>query len=103
MRLKTGLALSILLLSIAGYAHAGGDAAAGKAKSSVCVSCHGKAGISAVGTFPNLAGQKKEYIAKALNDFRGGARKNAMMSSIASGLNDADIANLAEYYSSLKH
>lgn len=35
-----------------------GDAAAGKAKSQVCVGCHGVNGVSIVPTYPNLAGKK---------------------------------------------
>jgi cytochrome c553 len=34
--------------------------------------------------------------------YRDGRRKNAMMSAMAKNLTDADIANLAAYYSSLK-
>jgi cytochrome c553 len=34
--------------------------------------------------------------------YRDGRRMNAMMSAMAKNLTDADIANLAAYYSSLK-
>ena len=79
-----------------------GDAAAGKAKSMMCAACHGVEGISAVPTYPNLAGQKEAYTAKQLTDFKSGKRNDPTMKGMVASLNDADIANLAAYYASLK-
>jgi len=79
-----------------------GDVAAGKAKSMMCSACHGVAGISAVPTYPNLAGQKEAYTAKQLKDFKSGKRNDPTMKGMVAALNDADIANLAAYYASLK-
>jgi len=79
-----------------------GDPAAGKAKSMTCAGCHGINGISNNGMWPNLAGQKEPYLVSQLQQFRAGERKNAMMTAMAKGLSDADIANLSAYYSSLK-
>ena len=78
-----------------------GDAAAGKAKSTTCAGCHGAKGVSANPLWPNLAGQKEAYLAKQLKAFRGGSRKDPMMSGMAKPLSDADIDNLAAYFSSL--
>lgn len=77
------------------------DAAAGKARSATCIACHGAAGISNNDLWPNLAGQKAGYLALQLTAFRDGERKNPMMSPMAAGLSDADIANIAAYFSSL--
>lgn len=79
-----------------------GDIAAGKAKSMMCGACHGAAGVSAVPMYPNLAGQKEAYIVKQLKDFKSGNRKDPVMAPMAMALSDADMANLAAYYSSLK-
>lgn len=79
-----------------------GDVAAGKAKSAMCAGCHGAAGVSAVPTYPNLAGQKDAYVAKQLKAFKDKTRTDATMNAMAAGLTDADIANLAAYYASLK-
>lgn len=79
-----------------------GDVAAGKAKSAVCAACHGATGVSAVPMYPNLAGQKEVYLTKQLKDFKSGARKDPVMGAMAMPLSDADIANLAAYFSSLK-
>jgi len=78
-----------------------GDAAVGKAKSVVCASCHGAAGVSINPLWPNLAGQQEAYLAKQIKDFRDGVRKDPLMSPLAAGLSDDDIANLAAYFSSL--
>lgn len=78
-----------------------GDAAAGKAKAAVCVACHGPAGISPQPLWPNIAGQKDQYMIKQLKAFRDGTRKDPLMSGQAANLSDADIENLAAYFSSL--
>lgn len=79
-----------------------GDAAAGKGKSMMCAACHGAAGISAVPMYPNLAGQKAMYLTKQLKDFKTGARNDATMKGMVASLSDADMADLAAYYASLK-
>jgi len=91
---------SVLLLS-ASVSMAGGDAAAGKAKSTVCASCHGANGVSANPMWPNLAGQKEAYLVKQMKAFRDGTRNDPMMSPMAKPLSDADINNLAAYFSGL--
>jgi cytochrome c553 len=78
-----------------------GDAAAGKARAAACAACHGANGISANDMWPNLAGQKEGYLVAQITAFRDGTRKNPMMSPMATGLSDADIANLAAYFSGL--
>lgn len=77
------------------------DAAAGKAKSATCAGCHGPMGVSMVPTYPNLAGQKEAYLVKAIHDYKSGARNDATMKAMTAALSDADIANLAAYYSGL--
>ena len=77
------------------------DVAAGKAKAAQCAACHGANGVAVLPEAPNLAGQNPIYLAKALHDFKSGARKDEMMSMIVTGLSDADIENLAAYYDSL--
>ncbi len=91
-----------LLLVSANISMAGGDAAAGKAKSATCAGCHGAEGISANPLWPNLAGQQGAYMVKQIKAFRDGTRSDPMMSPMAKPLSDADIDNLAAYFSSLK-
>lgn len=96
------LTMAVALTVLASSPVFAGDAAAGKAKSAVCAACHGAMGVSAIPMYPNLAGQKEAYLAKQLKDFKSGNRKDPVMAPMAMGLSDADIANLAAYYSSLK-
>jgi cytochrome c553 len=79
-----------------------GDAAAGKAKSGACTSCHGMNGKSTNPDYPNLAGQKKNYLVKSIKDYKNGNRKSSLMSSMVSSLTDADIDDLATFYSGVK-
>ncbi|WP_233867671.1 c-type cytochrome [Paraburkholderia adhaesiva] len=89
-------------LAVASHASlAEGDASAGRAKAAQCAACHGIDGISKQPDAPNLAGQTEQYLTKALNDFRSGARQNEMMSIMAKSLSDKDVANLAAYFHSL--
>ncbi|CAM4083134.1 MULTISPECIES: c-type cytochrome [Shewanella] len=82
-------------------AHAG-DIEAGKAKSMLCAACHGADGISLAPIYPNLKGQKAQYIEKQLKAFKEGTRQDPVMAPMAMPLTDEDIANLAAYYESLK-
>jgi len=101
-QLVSAAAVAALTAGVSATALAGGDVAAGKAKSAMCAACHGPAGISVNPLWPNLAGQQEAYLAKQLNDFKSGKRNDPVMSGMAKPLSDADIANLAAYYASLK-
>ena len=94
--------LSAIALTAAANVSAAGDAAAGKAKSASCAGCHGAAGISAVPTYPNLAGQKEAYLVKQMKAFKDGSRKDPTMNAMAKPLSDADMANIAAHYAGLK-
>jgi len=89
------------LASAANIAFAG-DVAAGKVKSATCAGCHGANGVSAVPTYPNLAGQKAPYLAKQMKAFRDGTRTDPTMNAMAKPLSDADVDNLSAYFASLK-
>jgi len=94
-------ATAILSLGLAVSAHAAGDAAAGKAKSTACAVCHGPNG-EGTAMAPKLAGKSAGDLDQAMQDYKSGKRDNAMMKSQAAALSDGDIANLAAYYASLK-
>ncbi len=99
MKPETALCLVIAAAFMPGAAGAAGDPAAGKQKSQTCTACHGADGNSVTPDWPSLAGQGSEYLAKQLMDFRAGARRNDLMSPMAANLSDADIADLAAWYS----
>lgn len=96
-----GIAATLALLAFTSPSIAG-DVAAGKAKAAACAACHGLNGIGTQPLYPNLAGQKEAYLVQTLKGFKSGERDNAIMKAMAAPLSDADIANLAAYYSSLK-
>ncbi len=94
--------LSAVTLTLSANVALAGDAAAGKTKAATCAGCHGAKGISAIPTYPNLAGQKEAYLVKQMKAFKDGTRKEPTMNAMAAPLSDADIANIAAYYSGLK-
>jgi cytochrome c553 len=62
-----------------------------------CTSCHLEQfqGDSSV---PRLAGQNYDYLLKTMTDFRSGARgNNPGMTSLLTGVSDADLAAMADY------
>jgi cytochrome c553 len=69
----------------------------------LCQSCHGAhgEGTPAAG-IPRLAGQSADYLDKQLRDYAGGSRDNAIMHLWAIQLKDAQRAEVAAYYASLK-
>ncbi len=95
------LCAAAALLGAQGAVQAAGDAEAGKAKAGICAGCHGPKGISMVPIYPNLAGQKEQYLSDSIKAYRDGGRDNAIMKPMVGTLSDEDIANLAAYYASL--
>jgi cytochrome c553 len=75
------------------------DLQVGRALAKNCASCHGETGTGTNPAWPNFAGQRAEYLVNVLKAFRGGLRKDPMMAGVVRGLSDADINNLAAYYS----
>jgi cytochrome c553 len=78
-----------------------GDAVAGKTKATVCMACHGPVGIAPVPMFPNLAGQKAEYLYWALVEFQRAARPDSPMTAQVAKLSDADMHDLSAYFATL--
>jgi cytochrome c553 len=81
---------------------AGGSEAPAIEAASTCVACHGQNGISVSPNWPTLAGQHQDYLKHALNQYRDGTRKNAVMAQMAAPLTDEDVKVLARYYSGLE-
>lgn len=67
-----------------------------------CVACHGTDGVGIVGIYPTLTGQYEDYLEHALNEYRTGARKNAIMAPFAGQLTAADVKIIARYYAQQK-
>lgn len=98
MKRHVTFVVAALALGATAVVHAA-NVAAGKAKAAeVCAACHGADGNSASPDFPKLAGQHRDYLSKALRDYKSGARKNAIMQGFGAALTKDDIDNLAAYY-----
>ncbi len=65
-----------------------------------CSGCHGKDGNSKNPKRAKLAGQHPEYIVKQLMDFQAKRRIDKDMNKQAAPLNEAEMAQLAKYFSS---
>ena len=79
-----------------------GDALAGEKKIAMCIGCHGIPGYQAsfpeVYKVPMISRQSGKYIVAALNAYKNGERKHPTMRSVALGLTDQDMADVAAYY-----
>lgn len=99
-------AASLLALSLsavlAGAAAGAGDPALGKKKAQMCRTCHGLDGLARIPEAPHIAGEHSLYLVTQLKAFRSGKRQHEIMSLIARQLSDADIENLAAWYSSIE-
>ncbi|RMD80712.1 MAG: cytochrome c4 [Gammaproteobacteria bacterium] len=79
-----GAALALAVAPVLSQAAMKGDPKAGQMKAALCEGCHGPGGNSPVATFPRLAGQYENYIAKQIHDFQKGLRaNNATMAGMA--------------------
>jgi cytochrome c553 len=78
------------------------EGASATQKKAMCEGCHGipdyRTAFPDVYNVPKLGGQSAAYLAKALKDYKSGARKHPTMIGIASSLSDQDIEMLAGYY-----
>jgi len=79
------------------------DLAAGKKiAEQECAACHGLDGRGVTPEIPNLTAQPAQYLIDALHAYRDGGRIHAALQDMATGMSEADIANIAAYYASQK-
>ncbi|MGB3272881.1 MAG: cytochrome c [Xanthobacteraceae bacterium] len=101
-RLAAAGVLAVATVASAGSAQADGDPVAGRKKAVQCVACHGLDGLSKMPIAPNIAGSPAMYLEKQLKAFRDGVRSEENMNVVAKPLSDADIADLAAWYSGIE-
>jgi len=68
----------------------------------LCAACHGDGGNSTNPEVPSIAGQPRQFITMSLYQFREGNRKDAQMSPMAANLSNADLNELAAYFTAQK-
>ena len=71
-------------------------------KAQACVACHGAGGNSTEAATPSIAAQPAQFISTQLYFFREGNRKDPQMSPLAVGLSNAEMNELAAYFSNQK-
>jgi len=78
------------------------DLAAGKALAEkTCQACHGANGGSVAPAIPHLAAQRERYLIASLNEYKNGKRTHAALRDIAAQMSEADMRNVAAYFTSL--
>jgi cytochrome c553 len=98
--LKKSITVSLLLSCFLAMPISAADKVAGEQKAANCTACHGAKGEGST-QFPSLAAQQAAYIVAQLKAFKSADRNNPMMTPQAADLTDADMDNLAAYFSSL--
>jgi len=91
--LPAALFILLVMLSARALAQSVEDLAAS------CAGCHGEDGIPQQANMPVIWGQQQGYLYLQLRDFKSGARKDDVMSSIAQALERSDMQALALYFS----
>ncbi len=74
-----------------------GDPAKGEPHTVLCAGCHGLLGVSSDPATPSLAGQDPQYLVNAIKAYRN-ARTFEPMIRVVAGLTDADVDNIAAFY-----
>jgi len=99
---KIVILLAAMLAGAPAHGAGNPDKGAAKAKA-ICAACHGENGDRpASPDFPRLAGQRYDYLVKALSDYRSGARKNPVMGGQASNLSAEEVVDLSAFFASRK-
>jgi cytochrome c553 len=92
----------IIISAMLPLAAQAGDAKAAKAQATtLCAGCHGPKGISSNPLWPNLAGQKEQYLIKQMTDYKEGRRADPVMAPLAQAFDTKAIEDFAAYYAGL--
>ena len=96
--MRQGLIVLLGGLALAGGEAAAQDAAGGRKVAGMCQTCHGMDGYAAMPIAPHIGGEPAAYLEAQLRAFQSGARENEMMTIVAAGLTDAQIADVSAWY-----
>ncbi len=73
-----------------------------RANAAMCANCHGSEGRTVdKSAVPPLAGLPRDYLVQQMQSFKDGSRKATVMHQISKGLSEAQIASMADYFSTL--
>jgi len=76
------------------------DLEAGQKVAHTCQTCHGLDGYAKLPMAPHIGGEPASYIEKQLVAFKTGTRSQEMMTVVAGGLSEQQIADVAAWYAS---
>nr|WP_235823932.1 c-type cytochrome [Actibacterium lipolyticum] len=76
------------------------DVDAGRKVAGMCRTCHGLDGYAKIPIAPHIGGEPAAYLSAQLHAFKTGARVHEMMTVVASGLSDQQIADVSAWYAS---
>ncbi|QBE67275.1 cytochrome c [Pseudoduganella lutea] len=97
MTLST-LALVPVLALVCTPAFAAEPVSAGERLAATCTACHGTRGNTAGTALPPLAGQSKETLLANLKAFKEGSRPATIMTQLAKGYTDEQLAQIAAWF-----
>lgn len=78
-----------------------GDPVRGQSRSELCSACHGPNGISIVPMYPDIAGQRADYMYWQLKEFEHTDPGLSVMVVPAADLTDEDMRDLSVYYAGM--
>ncbi|EQD65230.1 cytochrome c554 [mine drainage metagenome] len=64
----------------------------------LCAACHGANGHARQADIPDLAGQKADYLFKAMRDYQSGARNVPLMRGALGSIDARQMRALADWY-----
>ncbi len=104
MKISKPIALTgaLVLASVLSPDRAWADMASGEILANTCFSCHGTDGNS-LGDMPTIHGKTEQFIIKKLQAHKSGGESgttSTVMSRIAKGFSDDEIATLAKFFAS---
>lgn len=98
-----GLAAALLLAGhLAQSQSPAGAAAQEPPRAAACMACHGPQGNSQIPSMPSIAGQPQVFIENQLVLIREGLRDVPAMKGLLDGVQDAEIVQLARFFSAQK-
>ena len=71
-----------------------------RSKVVACAGCHGEGGVSKTPGIPSLVGLDPQYLVGAMEDYVGGQRKHELKKALLTGLSEAELKDIAQYYAS---
>ena len=98
--MKRAVILCLGGLMLAGTPVLAADPANGRKIANMCRTCHGIDGMAQIPIAPHIGGEPKEYLETQMLAYKTGAREHEIMSIVAGGLSEDQIADVAAWYAS---